>query len=79
MQRRQSGPSRMQWPSISAGVAGEVILVVEDDPLMLRVTTEAVRELGYTALYADNAAAALAILPAGRIQTSAVGSLPTKP
>ena len=49
-------------PSISAGSAGEVILVVEDDPMMLRFTIQAVRELGYTALHADNAAAALAIL-----------------
>jgi DNA-binding NtrC family response regulator len=30
--------------------------------MMLKFTTEAVRELGYTALHADNAAAALAIL-----------------
>ena len=49
-------------PSISAGSAGEVILVVEDDPMMLKFTIQAVRELGYTALHADNAAAALAIL-----------------
>jgi signal transduction histidine kinase len=49
-------------PSVSAGGAGEVILVVEDDPMMLKFTTEAVRELGYTALHADNAASALAIL-----------------
>src|SRR5450432_1178872 len=49
-------------PAVSAAGAGEVILVVEDDPMMLKFTTEAVRELGYTALHADNAAAALAIL-----------------
>jgi len=49
-------------PSISAGSAGEVILVVEDDPMMLKFTIQAVRELGYTVLHADNAAAALAIL-----------------
>ena len=49
-------------PPISAGSAGEVILVVEDDPMMLKFTIQAVRELGYTVLHADNAAAALAIL-----------------
>jgi signal transduction histidine kinase len=53
---------RVSTPPISAGGAGEAILVVEDDPMMLKFTTEAIRELGYTALVADNAAAALAIL-----------------
>lgn len=41
---------------------GQVVLVVEDDPLMLKLTTEAVRELGYTVFSSDNAAEALAIL-----------------
>jgi CheY-like chemotaxis protein len=49
-------------PAVSAVGAGEVILVVEDDPMMLKFTTEAVRELGYTAVHAENATAALAIL-----------------
>jgi signal transduction histidine kinase len=49
-------------PTVSAVGAGEVILVVEDDPMMLKFTTEAVRELGYTALQAENATTALAIL-----------------
>jgi CheY-like chemotaxis protein/two-component sensor histidine kinase len=41
---------------------GQVILVVEDDPLMLRLTTEALRELGYIVFSSDNAAGALTIL-----------------
>jgi CheY-like chemotaxis protein len=49
-------------PSASAVGSGEVILVVEDDPMMLKFTTEAVRELGYRAVHAQNATAALAIL-----------------
>jgi CheY-like chemotaxis protein len=49
-------------PAVSAVGAGEVILVVEDDPMMLKFTTEAVRELGYTAVHAETATAALAIL-----------------
>jgi signal transduction histidine kinase/CheY-like chemotaxis protein len=49
-------------PAVSAVGAGEVILVVEDDPMMLKFTTEAVRELGYTVVHADNAAAAFATL-----------------
>jgi CheY-like chemotaxis protein len=49
-------------PSVSAVGAGEVILVVEDGPMMLKFTTEAVRELGYTAVHAANAIAALAML-----------------
>jgi PAS domain S-box-containing protein len=44
------------------GDAGEVILVVEDDALMRRLTTEALRELGYTIVDCENAAGALAIL-----------------
>jgi CheY-like chemotaxis protein len=38
------------------------VLVVEDDPLMRKFTTEAVGELGYNVIEADNAANALAIL-----------------
>ncbi|MGA7808629.1 CHASE3 domain-containing protein [Bradyrhizobium sp.] len=41
---------------------GEVVLVVEDDPLMRKFTTEAVSELGYGVIEAENAAAALAVL-----------------
>jgi signal transduction histidine kinase len=41
---------------------GELVLVVEDDPLMRKFTTEAVGELGYNVIEADNAANALAIL-----------------
>ena len=44
------------------GDAHEVILVVEDDPLVRRSTTEALRELGYTAIDTDNATDALALL-----------------
>jgi signal transduction histidine kinase len=44
------------------GGTGEVILVVEDDPLMRRLATEALRELGYAALDSGNAADALAVL-----------------
>jgi CheY-like chemotaxis protein len=49
-------------PAVSVVGAGEVILVVEDDPIMLKLTTEAVRELGDTAVHAENATAALAIV-----------------
>ncbi len=48
-------------PDVAAS-SGEVILVVEDDPLMRRLTTEALRELGYTVYDSENAAVALAIL-----------------
>jgi signal transduction histidine kinase len=41
---------------------GELVLVVEDDPLMRKFTTEAVGELGYNVIEADTAAKALAIL-----------------
>jgi signal transduction histidine kinase len=44
------------------GSAQEVVLVVEDDALMRRITTESLRELGYTVLDSENAAQALAVL-----------------
>jgi signal transduction histidine kinase len=40
----------------------EVILLVEDDPLMRRLATDALRELGYTVLASESASSALAIL-----------------
>jgi DNA-binding NtrC family response regulator len=44
------------------GTRDETILVVEDDPLMCKLTCDALDELGYTVLQAGNAADALAIL-----------------
>jgi CheY-like chemotaxis protein len=44
------------------GDRGEMILVVEDDPLMRRLTSETLHELGYTVFDSENAANALAIL-----------------
>jgi signal transduction histidine kinase len=51
-------------PSIPTqnGSEQEVILVVEDDTLMRRMSTEGLRELGYTALDCDGAAQALSVL-----------------
>ena len=45
-----------------SGNRSEIILVVEDDPLMRRLATEALHELGYTVFDADGAADALATL-----------------
>jgi CheY-like chemotaxis protein len=42
--------------------AREVVLVVEDNPLVRRMTTECLRELGYTVLHSENATHALSIL-----------------
>jgi signal transduction histidine kinase/ActR/RegA family two-component response regulator len=47
---------------VQGGSADQVILLAEDDPLMRRMATEALRELGYTVLDCDGAAAALATL-----------------
>jgi signal transduction histidine kinase/CheY-like chemotaxis protein len=44
------------------GNRNEIILVVEDDPLMRGLATEALHELGYTVFDCDNAANALATL-----------------
>jgi CheY-like chemotaxis protein len=54
---------RMQ-PQIRAGTADEVILVVEDDPLMREMSADALRNLGYSVLESETAAEALAILDA---------------
>jgi signal transduction histidine kinase/CheY-like chemotaxis protein len=47
---------------VPAGNRNEIILVVEDDPLMRRLSCEALHELGYTVFDSDGAANALAIL-----------------
>jgi signal transduction histidine kinase len=49
-------------PPVEIAGSGELVLVVEDDPLMRKFTCEAVGELGYKVIEADNAAKALAIL-----------------
>jgi nitrogen-specific signal transduction histidine kinase/CheY-like chemotaxis protein len=47
---------------VRTGQRSEIILVVEDDALMRRLTTEALHELGYTVFDADSAASALSTL-----------------
>jgi signal transduction histidine kinase len=51
-------------PQIVNGDASEVVLVVEDDPLVRRLSSDSLRELGYTVLESESAAAALEILGA---------------
>jgi len=46
-----------QWPG-----SGETILVVEDDPMVCRLTVKRLRFLGYKVLQADCASSALALL-----------------
>jgi signal transduction histidine kinase len=48
--------------TMRTGNRGEIILVVEDDSLMRRLTSEALQELGYTVLDSENASNALQIL-----------------
>jgi CheY-like chemotaxis protein len=48
--------------AIPTGSSGETILVVEDEPMVRRLSVDSLQELGYTVLEADGAAAALAIL-----------------
>ena len=47
---------------VRTGDRSEIILVVEDDLLMRRLTSEALHELGYTVFDSDSAANALAII-----------------
>lgn len=49
-------------PPLVAGRSSEVVLVVEDDPLMRRLSGDSLRELGYGVLESESGAAALAVL-----------------
>lgn len=49
-------------PQVVDGDASEIVLVVEDDPLMRRLSGDSLRELGYTVVESESAADALAIL-----------------
>ncbi len=53
---------RASFEPMRTGSRNEIILVVEDDPLMRRLATEALHELGYTVFDCDGAANALATL-----------------
>jgi signal transduction histidine kinase len=55
---------RTVQPQIRLGAPDELILVVEDDPLMREMSADALRDLGYTVLDAETAAEALTILEA---------------
>jgi signal transduction histidine kinase/CheY-like chemotaxis protein len=55
IERRAAEPMR-------TGDRSEIVLVVEDDALMRRLTSDALHELGYTVFESDNAADALATL-----------------
>jgi signal transduction histidine kinase len=63
--RAMSGSQAAERPVLppeQGGSRQDVILVVEDDPLMRRHSAEALTELGYTVVDSENAAAALAVL-----------------
>jgi len=49
-------------PQAAKGHTNEIILVVEDDPLMLRLSADVLRELGYSVIESEGAARALALL-----------------
>ncbi|MGC1556333.1 MAG: ATP-binding protein, partial [Methylovirgula sp.] len=51
-------------PQVRSGTRDEVILVVEDDPLMRQMSADALRDLGYTVLDSGSATEALAIIDA---------------
>jgi signal transduction histidine kinase/ActR/RegA family two-component response regulator len=53
---------RIAAEPMRTGDRSEIILVVEDDVLMRRLTTDALHELGYTVFESENAASALATL-----------------
>jgi CheY-like chemotaxis protein len=57
--------STVPWPGVIRG-GKETILVVEDEEAIRRSAKRALEQLGYTVLLAEDGAAALAILRAGR-------------
>jgi nitrogen-specific signal transduction histidine kinase len=59
---RAEAENKPAVPTFRGGSPTEVILVVEDDSLMRKMSTEALRELGYTALHSSSAIQALKIL-----------------
>jgi CheY-like chemotaxis protein len=60
------GETEEAQPEIAAplqrSAKGETILVVEDDPLMRKLTTEALRDLGYTVIDCERAMEALDVI-----------------
>ncbi len=60
LQESGAGPDQQLFPDRSSLPAtGETILVVEDDPAILKLTGKLLHELGYSPLLADSAQAAL--------------------
>ncbi len=56
-------PARRTLPlQVQTGVAEEIILVVEDDPLMRQMSIDALRDLGYTVVESEDAVGALTML-----------------
>ncbi|MBV1699720.1 MAG: response regulator, partial [Hyphomicrobiales bacterium] len=55
-------PERTVSEAMRTGDRSEIIIVVEDDPLMRRLTTETLHELGYTVFDSESATGALEIL-----------------
>ena len=64
--RGEATPQAVETPQEKAamprGTAEELVLVVEDDERVRRMSVEALRELGYTVLHANGGAEALALL-----------------
>jgi PAS domain S-box-containing protein len=52
--------------NLALGVTGETILLVEDNLDVRNVTAKRIKNLGYTVIEADNAAAAIAVLQSGQ-------------
>ena len=64
---RAGEPGRSAEPGHAPDLQGgsEIVLVVEDDPIVRRSVTVQLESLGYTAIVADNAQRALAIVDSG--------------
>lgn len=63
----ESQPLVRRTPALArGGTPAEIVMVVEDEERVRNFSTEALRELGYTVVHADNGPAALALIEGGQ-------------
>ncbi|MDB5375236.1 MAG: domain S-box protein [Belnapia sp.] len=60
------GPAAPALPEVPGAIAGETVLVVEDEPVVRGVVIETLRDFGYQVLEAGDGRSALAVLRSGR-------------
>lgn len=62
----EASPGAASTAELPVARAGEVVLLVEDEPDVLRLSVETLRELGYTVVHVDRPAVAIEMINSGR-------------